>query len=167
MWDTSIATWVGEETDWKQILIRHPPRKESATTSLMKMMRQPTPKEQKRWHSWQEAERAEHHGTRAPDDRQGVGVGNQRRQQDGGRLNQSRKAKKTPISTIAAQKQMRDWWCRGTDLRRRVADWQVHICREHIKEAGAWVGKGARGREEEWVDIANVVWSEVTGMCGF
>ena len=65
-------------------------------------------KEQKRWHSWQEAERTVHHGTRAPDDRQGVGVGNQRRQQDGGRLNQSRKAKKTPISTIAAHKQMRD-----------------------------------------------------------
>ena len=55
-------------------------------------------------------------------------------------------------------------WGRGTDLGRRVAEWQVLICREHKKEAGAWAGTGARGREEEWVDIANVVWSEVTGM---
>ena len=52
-------------------------------------------------------------------------------------------------------------------LRQRVADWAVHIFREHTKDADSWAGKGFKGREEEWVDIANVVWSEVTGLCGF
>ena len=38
------------------------------------------------------------------------------------------------------------------DLRQRVADWAIHIFREHNKEADASARKG------------NVVWSEVTGL---
>ena len=30
-----------------------------------------------------------------------------------------------------------------------------------------WARKGARGREGEWVNIANEVWSEVPGQRGF
>ena len=50
---------------------------------------------------------------------------------------------------------------------KRVADWAVHIFREHNKEADLWAGKGVKGSEEEWVDTANVVWSEVTSLCDF
>ena len=39
--------------------------------------------------------------------------------------------------------------------------------RAYNKEADAWAGKGARGREKDLVDIANVVWPEVIGMCRF
>ena len=39
--------------------------------------------------------------------------------------------------------------------------------RKHYEEADAVTNKGARGREEERVDVANVVWPEVTGLCGF
>ena len=48
-----------------------------------------------------------------------------------------------------------------------MADWAVHISREHYKEADLWAGRGVKGREAEWVDTANVVWYEVTGLCGF
>ena len=38
----------------------------------------------------------------------------------------------------------------------------------HIfREADSWAAKGVRGREDEWVDTAHVVWSEVTGLCVF
>ena len=53
------------------------------------------------------------------------------------------------------------------ELWRRTADWAAHICREHNEEADIWAGKGARGREEEWVDTTEVVRSEVAGLCGF
>ena len=37
-------------------------------------------------------------------------------------------SKATPFCTVAGvQKHMREWWSRSTDLRRRVADWRVHI----------------------------------------
>ena len=55
----------------------------------------------------------------------------------------------------------------GVDLRRRVADWAVHVFREHNKEDDFWAGKGVKGREEEWTDTAKVIWSDVTGFCGF
>ena len=65
---------------------------------------------------------------------------------------------KTPESTIAtAQNLLWKWWNRGVDLH----DWAVHIFRERNEEADVWSGKGAGGREEEWVNTANVVWSEV------
>ena len=39
---------------------------------------------------------------------------------------------KTPESTVAAaQNLMWKWWSRGVDLRRRVAEWAVHIIRDH------------------------------------
>ena len=74
---------------------------------------------------------------------------------------------KTWKSTIAtAQNLLREWWGCGVDLRRRVADWAVHIFREH-KEADFWAGKGVKGREVETTDTAGVIWSEVAGLCGF
>ena len=50
---------------------------------------------------------------------------------------------------------------------RRVADWAVHIFREHNEEADFWAGKGVKGREEELSDIADVIWSGDAGLCGF
>ena len=74
----------------------------------------------------------------------------------------------TPDFTIAAaQNPLWKWWSRGFDLRRRVADMAVHIFCEHNKEAHIWAVRGVTGREEEWTRTANVVWSEVTGLCGF
>ena len=43
----------------------------------------------------------------------------------------------------------------------------IQIFREHHIEADVWAGKGVKGPVGEWVDTANVVWSEVTGLCGF
>ena len=45
--------------------------------------------------------------------------------------------------------------------------WANHFFHEHNNEADAWARKGVKGRVGEWVDTANVVWSEVTGLCGF
>ena len=74
---------------------------------------------------------------------------------------------KTEESTIAiVQNFLKEWCGRGVDLRQRVADWAVHIFHEH-KEAGPWAARGVNCRQDEWVDIANVVWSEVTSLCGF
>ena len=47
------------------------------------------------------------------------------------------------------------------------ADAWPHIFREHNTEADLWAGKGVKGQEDEWTDTVNVVWSEVTGLCGF
>ena len=41
-----------------------------------------------------------------------------------------------------------------------MADWAIHIFREHNKEADS-SGKGVKGREEEGVDTVGLVWSEV------
>ena len=65
------------------------------------------------------------------------------------------------------QNLLREWWRRGVDLRQRIADWATHIFREHNEEADLWAAKGVQGREDEWVDTARVVWSEVTSLCGF
>ena len=70
-------------------------------------------------------------------------------------------------TNATAQNFLWEWWGRGVDPRRRVADWAVHIFREHHKEADFWAWKGVKGREEEWTDTAKVIWSEVTGLCGF
>ena len=57
-----------------------------------------------------------------------------------------------------------------------IVDWaEVWICDNvwligrftHHKEADSWARNGVQGREGEWVDTANVVWSEVIGLCGF
>ena len=55
-------------------------------------------------------------------------------------------------STVATtQNLLRYWWGRGVDLRHPAADWAA------LKKLS----------EDEWVDTAHVVWSEVTGLCGF
>ena len=46
--------------------------------------------------------------------------------------------------------------------RRDVCIEKIHEAPEHNKEADIWVGKG----EEEWIDIAIVSWSEVSGLRG-
>ena len=56
---------------------------------------------------------------------------------------------------------------RAVDLRQRVADWAILIFREHNKKADALSVEGVKGRIGEWVDTANVAWSELTGLCGF
>ena len=77
-------------------------------------------------------------------------------------------SKKTTVDAVrSAQKQLRDWWDRGVDLRRRADDWAIHIFGEHDKEADTWAEKGVRGQQEEWWDDSKLVWSEVSGLCGF
>ena len=75
------------------------------------------------------------------------------------------KARESTVATT--QNFLREWWGRGVVLRQRVADGAVHAFREHHIEADLWAAKGVKGREDEWVDTAHVVWSEVTGLCGF
>ena len=36
-----------------------------------------------------------------------------------------------------------------------------------IKKLIFWAGKGVKHREEEWMNFAKVVWSEVAVLCGF
>ena len=73
---------------------------------------------------------------------------------------------KSKGSTIASVRNLLREWCgRGVDLRQRVADWATHIFGEHNEEADSWAGNGVKGCETEWVDIANVVGSDVTGLC--
>ena len=36
-----------------------------------------------------------------------------------------------------------------------------------MSTADLWAAKGVKSREDEWVDTTYVVWSEVTGLCGF
>ena len=43
----------------------------------------------------------------------------------------------------------------------------MHIFWEHNKEADTPGGREVRGRTDEWGDDSKVVWSEVTGLCGF
>ena len=37
-----------------------------------------------------------------------------------------------------------------------MADWAIHIFREHNKKADSWAAKGVKGREEKQVDTVNV-----------
>ena len=67
----------------------------------------------------------------------------------------------------ATQNLLRKWWGRGIRLRQRTANWVTHAFREYKKEADLWADKGAKGRVEEWVDTAQIMWSEVTELCGF
>ena len=69
-----------------------------------------------------------------------------------------------PESTVAAAQNLL-WKCgsRRVDLR-RVAGWAVDFSH---KEADVWAGRGVKGREEELIDTANVVRSEVAGLCVF
>ena len=60
------------------------------------------------------------------------------------------------------QELVRDWWGREPNLRRRTIGC-AHL-REHNKEADEWAGKRPRCLKE---DETNVVWSDVTGICGF
>ena len=42
VWDTPVTGWAGEESDWVQKLVLHPPRKNAVIIALLKMTRQPT-----------------------------------------------------------------------------------------------------------------------------
>ena len=54
-------------------------------------------------------------------------------------------ALKTRESTIASvQNLLREWLRRAVDLGQRVADWAIHMFREHNKEADSWTGKSVK-----------------------
>ena len=60
-----------------------------------------------------------------------------------GWVNGHGKPKTWEITVATAQNLQWEWWVCEADLRQRVADWAVHIFREHNKEAavmrtGAW-----------------------------
>ena len=80
-------------------------------------------------------------------------------------INGMAKQKTTVGAMEVAQEQLRQWWCRGVELCRRVDHWAVHIYREHSKDADAWAERGERNWTDEWEDDSKVVGSEVTGHC--
>ena len=43
----------------------------------------------------------------------------------------------------------------------------VHIFREHNQDADAPAEHGAKGERKVWEDAGDVVWSGVSGICGF
>ena len=81
-------------------------------------------------------------------------------------INGHAKLKTRECTVEKTQNTLPGWWGRGVHLRQRTADWATHVFREHNKEADLWADKGPKGRVEEWVDTARVVWSEVIGLCG-
>ena len=56
-------------------------------------------------------------------------------------------------------KQLREWWSRGVNVRRREDHWENNF-REHEKEAVAWAEEGARGLTDEWKDASDVDWCD-------
>ena len=82
-------------------------------------------------------------------------------------INGHGKLKTRECNVEKTENTLRDWWGRKFHLRLRTADWATHVFREHNKEADLWADRGPKGRVEEWVDTARVVWSEVIGLCGF
>ena len=55
----------------------------------------------------------------------------------------------------------------GQFYKRWEDDWAAHIFRAHNEDADAWADKGAGGPEDEWEDDVELVWSDVTMICGF
>ena len=143
-------------------------RKGDVTAGLLKMMRQPL-RTKKEAEFPGKNERIDSLGTRSADDRQGSDVGKQRPQNGGGLDQQSCHAEDVRLYYCGrSESNVGLAESRVIDLRRRVADWAEHYCRERVrKKADVWAGIGVRGRTEEWVANVNVVWTEVTGLCGF
>ena len=169
-WDTPVSKWAGEGKDWIQLMAQGPPCKEDVTHCLLASMRQAVEKRTKTGGS----ELTKKPRELAPlvleipveDKRLMLEIrGDSRMVVDWVDGHSKLKTKESTIAGV--QNFLRDWWGRGWDLRHRVAEWAIHIFREHNKEADSWAAKGVKGREGEWVDIASVVWSEVTGLCGF
>ena len=74
---------------------------------------------------------------------------------------------KTRESTVAnTQNLLREWWGEESTNDNGLPIGR-HIFRGHNKEDDLWAATGVKGREDEWVDTAHSVWSEVTGLCGF
>ena len=63
---------------------------------------------------------------------------------------------------------LREWWGGGVDRRRRVVDWaaDAHLSWNTTKKPISGLGKESKGREEEWIDTADVIWSEVAWVFG-
>ena len=51
VWDTLMAKWAGEATDWVQDMTTYPPKEEDVIVAVLKMTKQPTchAKDQGNW----------------------------------------------------------------------------------------------------------------------
>ena len=64
-----------------------------------------------------------------------------------GWVNGHAQLKSKESTTASVQNLLRDWG-RAVDPRQRVADWAIHTCREHHKEADSLAGTAIKGREK-------------------
>ena len=134
-----------------QKFMRVPPRKEDVITAPMKMMRQPTAHFVKKL--CKKPRDLDPLMLEAPTRTHGIELEIRRDSKTVVEWIKGKAKHKTTVeATEVAQKQSREWWYRGVDLRRRVGDWAVHIFRGHYIEADAWAGREVRGRTEEWED---------------
>ena len=85
-------------------------------------------------------------------------------------INSHAMLKKSDCTIAAGQNHMWDWRRAGV----LIYDDALLIGRNIIvvnvlekKKNDVWAGIGVRGGTEEWVANVNVVWTEVTGLCGF
>ena len=64
-------------------------------------------------------------------------------------------------------KTMVDWISGHANLKKRECT--LEKTRNFLRDRWGWAFRreGAKGRVEEWVDTAHVLWSEVIGLCGF
>ena len=168
-WDTPMARWAGKGNDWIKFMAQRKPRMEDEIRSMLEFMKEAVEK------------KTEPNGTRPtkkprdlplpPLELEKLEAGELADSEIKGEcktivdwVNGHAKLK-TRVSTVATTHNLlREWWCRGIRLRQQTADWSTHVFREHNKETDLCGDKAAKGRVEEWVDTAQVVWSEVTGL---
>ena len=163
-WDTPMSKWAGEGDDWIQLMAQGPHRMEDVTSTRDDET------------SGGKIEKGGGAMTKKPRDLELPVL--EMPAEDKKLMLEIRSDSKTIVdwvnglaklktkeSTIGSvQNNLREWWRRGVNPRHRAADWAVHIFREHNKEADSWARNGVKGHEKEWVDIAHVVWSEVTSL---
>ena len=82
------------------------------------------------------------------------------------RQGKDRREREGVVGTV--QKQLREWWSGGVNLRRRVDQWAVHIffvstAKKLVPGRKRW----PRGLTDEWEDDSGIVLPGVTGFCGF
>ena len=165
-WDTPMARWGGEGNDWIMLLAQRQPRKEDVIHSLLASMRQTVEKKTKA----NETRPAKKPRESRPLEL-GIPEGKELTLEIKGDCKNDCGLRQWPCQVenegLYCQNLLREWRGRGVAVRQRIANWATLFFREHNKEADLWAAKGVKGREDEWVDTARVVRSDVTGLCGF
>ena len=167
--DTPMARWAGEGNDWIKLMAQKN-REEDVIPSLLPSVKQTVEK------------KAETHRDQGDKEAEGLAPSLNLKKLEAGQrptlefrgdcttivdwINGHPKLKTRECTAEKTQNLLRARWGPGVHLRQRTADCDTHVFREHNKEATLWADKGAKGRVDEWVDIARVVWSEVVVLAG-